>query len=272
MAYNTDYRQRPPAHWNREDPVGLSNGIDSHGYPLKGRAFDHPHPEASRPTQSPYRRNDFTPQDEYSGYGQNPWSAEPEGYNPQPHTAKPRAYNRDDTVNGDYFPQQEQKADRPQYAEQRLPRGPGRSMPRHQRPEEPIYNQRSDSAQTRVQHNDHNPYGWNQEEHDMQSAYSRYNGEGVETRSNGSQHPTLPFRDKTQEPNARQDNGDQLPRYMNGHAHRFSQDDHHKNAPLQAGHYPTNNTSLIPNDVPQPFDPRNRRDQQGLCTWDPRSV
>ena len=266
MAYNTDYRQRPPANWNREDHAGLSNGTDLHGYPLKGRASDHPQLEPSRPTQTPYQRNDFSPQDEYSGYRQNPWSAEPVGYNAQAHTAKPRAYNWDDPVDGDYFPQQEQKTSRPQYEEQRLPRGPGRPTPRHQRPEEPTYNQRSDSAQARAQHNDHNPYGWHQEEHDMQSAYGRYNGDGVETRNNSSQHPALPFRDRTHDSNARRDNGDQLPRYMNGHAHRFSQDNHHRNAPLQAGPYPTNHDSSMPSDVLQPFDPRDRSDQQGLCT------
>ena len=242
MATYPDYRQRPPGDRGVSNRPALSSGTNPVGYSSNGRAMDYSqNDERSKSRQPPYQRTIHNAQEEYTGYNQNPWSTQNDGYDVQTNAGRPSAYKQDDTLNDEYYLPPNPNTGRARWEEQRNAPAPGRRTPAQNKPEVPVYGQRSDSA-----------YGTDEGMNDA-----------AQSRQAPSQHTALPFRDRDQGSARRQNEEDQLPRYMNGHAHRFSHENHQKGTSHYVDPYTVNYAVPPPSNLTVPPEFREQNYQQG---------
>ena len=237
MAYSAGPRSRPPPQRGYGDLPANSYAPQEHEYGPSHKAYGNGKARGGK-QRGPQPDPGYGAQEQYDGYNINPWSHEPNGHENQ-------YGNYDDSYSNwnqdGRHPQAQPGQSRGQEATGNYDyRGQGQPN----RP--PLRDQFSQESVPSLYDNDGGYGNLNSQ------SYGAHGGTNHNQRSeNGnSAHHTnpMPFRDRPQPRSAARSNEeDQLPRYMNGHAHRFSNESSRVNGqsrpPLGGPHYQGNVSS-----------------------------
>ena len=228
MAYNPRPRQQAPPHWGYENPLATSNGHYANEYRPHDITYEGERSRAAQQRQPKYEVG-YSPQEDYNGYSQNPWSNDADLY----------GGNQDDYMNHDdnkYYTRgaasgkQHPAESRSRPYEQNLgayqdSKASGGLCPHRPLPARNPYSQESNDDQLesfdrQLPQKSYRPaYGYEDAPNHV------LHGDYVLKEAQDGMHSARNVNSRDQVQNKGGNSDDQLPRYMNGHAHRFSNDE-----------------------------------------------
>ena len=221
MAYDPGPRQRPPPQWGYDDRSASRNErpIDHYGNGNQGYAGVN---ARGARQGTPQGRAGYSAQEEYDGYNQNPWSNDGESYN-QNYDNHRNNHNEWGGQQDKYHRTEPPNGHMKQSArDYRDPRGPSRTSPDRRPPVHDQYGHENVNDRSMKYNNQPRPQEWQEQSFGYPDTsnnghYNDYDGPTYRNEVEPA-HSNSRMQDRTE-------TSDQLPRYMNGHAHRFSNDE-----------------------------------------------